>query len=173
MSTEIRDNDIGASTKGTAKVPEKPSPKRPHGAPSRNKNAKKHGHYALEVSLKRGGFGVLPRLQRETVAEWRANIEEDAGGRDRLSQLKQLQVERYLVTEVLLQSIDGWLLKQPSLINKRKRSLYPVLEQRSRLAQLSVQLASAIGIERVPRPAESLEQTYYSQDGNTTEEVGA
>jgi hypothetical protein len=55
-------------------------------------NAKKSGRYALEASLKRGGFGVLPRNQRETIAEWRQAVEQDCGGREQLLQLKRLQL---------------------------------------------------------------------------------
>src|SRR5262249_20589425 len=103
--------------------------KRRRGAPSNNRSAVKSGHYALTQSLKRDGFTVLTRRQRETVAEWRANIEADAGGTDQLSQLKRFQLERFLTTEILLQSLDSYLLQQDSIVNKRKRTLHPIVEQ--------------------------------------------
>jgi hypothetical protein len=128
------------------------------GAPKGNRNSAKSGHYALEKSLKRDGFSVLTRRQRETVAEWRRNIEADAGGREQLSQLKQFQLERLLVTEVLIQSLDSWLLQQKSIINRRKKSAIPLLEQRSRLAETSLKLCAAIGLQRQSREVPSLSE---------------
>jgi hypothetical protein len=118
------------------------------GAPKRNRNARKSGRYALEKSLKRDGFSVLTRRQREAVREWRDQIIVDRGGRQQWSQLQLMQLERFIITEILIQSIDSYLMTQSSLVNRRKKSLYPVVVERGRLAELSLKLATAIGLDR-------------------------
>jgi hypothetical protein len=34
-------------------------------------------------------------------------------------------------TKLLLDSVDAWLLRQPSIIDKRTRQLFPVVQQRT------------------------------------------
>jgi len=123
-------------------------PDRAPGGQKGNKSAAKSGHYALRSSLKRDGLSVLTRRQREAVAECRKQIVDDLGGDENVPELKRLQIERYLITELLLQSLDGWLLQQPTLINRRRRALYPIVVQRNELVQTSLKLAQAIGLER-------------------------
>jgi hypothetical protein len=138
------------------------SPKPADGWRRGNRNAAKSGHYALKESLKSDGFSVLTRRQRETVRSWRAAIESDAGGREQLSELKRMQLERYLVTEVLIQSIDAWLLQQKTIIaGGRKLSdkrLIPVVVERNRLAETSLKLAQVLGLERRQPPTMTLQQ---------------
>ena len=50
--------------------------------------------------------------------------------------------------KILLDSIDTWLLSQPSLINHRKRSLLPVVIQRQALADGLSRYLAQLGLER-------------------------
>jgi len=55
----------------------------------------------------------------------------------------ELAVKTYL----LLESVDRWLLQQPSLVNKSRRQLFPVILQRQQLADA---LARYMGQLRLP-----------------------
>jgi hypothetical protein len=47
-----------------------------------------------------------------------------------------------------LDSIDAWLLTQPTLVNVRKRTLIPVVLQRQTLADGLARYLSQLGLER-------------------------
>ena len=48
----------------------------------------------------------------------------------------------------MLDSIDTWLLSQPSLINARKRSVIPVVLQRQALADGLAKYLAQLGLQR-------------------------
>ena len=58
----------------------------------------------------------------------------------------------------MLDSIDAWLLAQPSLVNKRKRALLPVVRERTQLADSLARHLSALGLERRGKPTQSLRE---------------
>jgi len=51
-------------------------------------------------------------------------------------------------TRLLLDSIDAWLLTQPSLINARKRALLPAVRERQALADALARYLGQLGLER-------------------------
>ena len=65
------------------------------------------------------------------MAARREAIERDAGGAEQLSQLKHDLVDRYLRTVVLIESVDAYLFEQQSLVNRRKKALFPVVRERA------------------------------------------
>jgi len=131
-----------------------------------NKNARKHGHWALKAALK----GIdLRAIDRRTVlgselARRREQILFDTGGRENISELKADLIEKYLRTVVLIDSIDSYLFQQPSLVRRRTRSLYPVVQQRTQLVESALRLAEAIGLDRVKKPAPDL-RDYLAEKG--------
>ena len=121
-----------------------------------SENAKKHGHWQRKFALKKRGFGALSLAQRALVRQWRASIIEDLGGLDNVSELKQNLIDRYLQTSILIQSVDQFfneqLAKGPRkrhpLVNRKRHSLYPIVNERNRLLETSLKLAQAIGLDR-------------------------
>src|SRR5437773_7849681 len=128
---------------------EKPVPKRAKGAPKSNGNAKKHGHYSRKVKLTRAGLTAISKQNGpgKELARRREVIESDLGGREQLSQLQADLVQKYLITELLIESLDRWLLEQRTLINRRRRAVFPILNERNRMIETSLKLASALGLE--------------------------
>jgi hypothetical protein len=59
-------------------------------------------------------------------------------------------------TKLLLDSIDAWLVKQPSLVNHRKRALLPVVLQRQQLADALARYMTQLGLERKAKQVLSL-----------------
>jgi hypothetical protein len=58
----------------------------------------------------------------------------------------------------MLDSLDAWLVAQPSLVNARKRSVYPVVLQRQALADALTRHLQALGLDRRAPKAPSLEE---------------
>jgi len=54
-----------------------------------------------------------------------------------------------------LDHLDAWLTEQKTLINRRSRSVLPVLLQRQTLAEHLARLLDKLGLDRVPQKAES------------------
>ena len=54
------------------------------------------------------------------LLRWRAELVADLGGEEAIS--TQAAVDLALRTKLLLDSVDNWLLQQPSLVNKRKKA---------------------------------------------------
>lgn len=63
---------------------------------------------------------------------------------------------------LLVQSLDAWLFAQPRVINGRRKSVYPVVLERMKLADGLWRRLQALGLKRrakrVPRLAEYVEQ---------------
>ena len=57
-------------------------------------------------------------------------------------------VDLAVKSKLLLDSIDVWLLTQPTLINKRKKSLLPVVRERQQLADGLAKYLAMLGLER-------------------------
>jgi hypothetical protein len=130
------------------------NPKRVRGAQPGNRNARKHGHHSRKVKLT--DVGLMDISQQNgpgrLIAQKAEAIFHDGGGRENFSELKQDLVSRYLITELLIQSLDRWLLEQKSLVNRRKKAAFPILAERSRLTETSLKLAQAIGLDRRAAP---------------------
>jgi hypothetical protein len=60
-------------------------------------------------------------------------------------------VELAVHTKLLLDSIDAWLLRQPSLIDRRKRALLPVVRERQHLADALARYLGLLGLEHRAR----------------------
>jgi hypothetical protein len=131
----------------------------------------KHGHYLLKRVVMELGSRTIDR--RTTVGkallEWRAEIIRDLGGD--VSAQRRAVIDDAVTTKLVLDSIDNWLLQQPSLINARKRCLFPVVLQRQQLADSLLRHLSALGLERKAKQVTDL-RTYLAEresQGNGSE----
>jgi len=70
------------------------------------------------------------------------------GGLDAVSTQEKAVIELAVKTKLLLDSIDAWLLTQPSLVNARRRTLLPVVVQRQQLADALARYMNMLGLKR-------------------------
>ena len=84
----------------------------------------------------------------KALAQWRKELIEDLGGPEAVSTQKQAIIDLAVRTKLLLDSIDAWLLKQPSLVNARRRAVLPVVLQRQHLAESLARSLTQLGLER-------------------------
>jgi hypothetical protein len=141
--------------------PPPPEPKQPK-KPKRDQ----HGLRAVRNALSRGKIDNRCRVAR-LVNEWKASLVRDLGGEDQLSAQKMALIEVVCRTRLMLESVDFWLLEQPSLVQKKKRQLLPVVSERTRLADSLTRTLSQLGLERVPQDATSLAE-YLKTKAKTT-----
>ncbi len=118
--------------------------------PPGNLNAMKHGYYSMKSAIRVLGKRTID--QRTTLgkalAKWRTDLIEDLGGRDAISTQMEALVDLAVKSKLILDSIDCWLLTQPSLVNARKRSLLPAVKERQQLADGLARYLTQLGLER-------------------------
>jgi hypothetical protein len=120
------------------------------GAPKGNVNRQTHGLTSLKKAWSRLGNRAIDGRSPAAVAlrKWRASVINDLGGKDNISTQQEALVDLACKSKLLLDSVDAWLLTQPSLVNARKRSLYPVVLQRQALADGLARYLTQLGLER-------------------------
>jgi hypothetical protein len=111
---------------------------------------RRHGLTALKRAVRELGGRAIDRRTRlgRALGRWRSDLIEDLGGRDALSTQQLAIVELAVTTKLLLDSVDAFLLNQPSLVNARKRALLPVVRERSQLADSLARYLTTLGLER-------------------------
>jgi len=92
------------------------------------------------------------------VNEWRTALVNDLGGEQAISTQKAALVDAASRTMLLLNHVDAYLLEQRSLVNKRKRSLWPVVRERQSLCDSLARLLGQLGLERREKPIKSLQE---------------
>ncbi len=120
----------------------------------------RHGVYQLKSTMKELADRGLRVFDGRTAfgksaRRWRDDLVRDLGGDPSTGQAAVIELA--LRTKVMLDSIDAWLLVQPSLINRRKRALIPIAAQRQQLADALVRYLTALGLERKAKQLPSLE----------------
>ncbi len=132
--------------------------KRGPGAPKGNRNAEKAGLTKLKAAVKElGGRSIDKRTSvGRALARWRTDLLQDLGGADAVSTQRVAVVELAVRTELILDSLDTWLLRQPSLVLARKRMVMPVVMQRQQIADALARYMGQLGLERrlrdIPTP---------------------
>ena len=112
--------------------------------------SQRHGLTRLKAAVRGLGSRVIDRRTTlgKALAEWRQQLIQDLGGPDAVSTQARAIVDLAVRTKLLLDSVDAWLLTQPSLINKRARALLPVVRERQRLADSLARYLTLLGLER-------------------------
>ena len=112
----------------------------------------KHGLTILKRAV--NGVGNNRLIDKRTVtgralAKWRNDLIADLGGD--ISTQQSALVDLAVKSKLLLDSIDAWLLVQPSLVNARKKSLLPVVKERQALADGLARYLAQLGLGRVAK----------------------
>jgi hypothetical protein len=131
----------------------------------------KEGLWALKRTIRQLGGRVIDR--RTTVgkqlARWRAELTSDLGGDEAISTAEKQIVDLAVRTKLMLDSIDAWILTQPTLIVRRTRSLLPVVKERVALTESLARYLTTLGLKRRARELPSLGE--YLAAKSTPEEI--
>src|SRR2546426_11448704 len=122
----------------------------------------KHGLTTLRRTVEAIGGRLLDgrTTLAKQLAAWKADLVRDLGGD--VSTQQAAVIDLAVRTRLLLDSIDAWLLTQPSLVNQRKRALLPVVRERQALADALARYLAQLGLERRQRPVPDL-SAYLAQ----------
>ena len=137
----------------------------------------KHGltalHNALRsVSDREGWLESLGEVG-EALKAWKADLVADLGGAEAVSTQERAIIELAVKTYLMLESVDRFLLSQPSLVNKSRRQLFPAVLQRQQLADALARYMTALVLKRRVKQGPDL-KTYlaerYRKDGSEERE---
>src|SRR5689334_18367805 len=84
----------------------------------------------------------------KALASWRESLVRDLGGEDSLTTQQLGIVDLAIRTKLMLDSIDSWILGQPSLIDLNRQGLIPVIRERTQLADSLARYLYQLGLER-------------------------
>jgi hypothetical protein len=87
----------------------------------------------------------------QALLQWRNELVQDLGGLENLSTQQQYIVELVTRLRLMLDSIDAWLLAQPTLVNKQRRQLYAAVRERTSLADSIIKNLEMLGLKRQAR----------------------
>jgi hypothetical protein len=118
------------------------------------------------------GLSVIDRrtLAARELLAWKAELERDLGGTENLSVQKRTLIEKAARLCLYIDSVDHWILEQPSLI--RKRAILPAVMQRQTLVDGLARTLRDLGLERQAKPLPSLAE-YLARDESVTEKEPA
>ena len=125
----------------------------------------KSGINTLKQAVKTLGSRALDKrtMVARTLAQWQFELVQDLGGADAISTQQRAVVDLAVKSKLILDSIDNWLLQQPSLINLRRRALLPVVTQRQQLADGLLRALEKLGLERKAKPVPALSEYLESK----------
>jgi hypothetical protein len=123
------------------------------------RNRLRHGLYTMQKAVQTLGSRALPSRSTalgRALHEWRASLLADLGGADAVSTQQLALVELAVRTKLLVDSVDAYVLAMPSQVNRRKRSLHPVVRERQVLADALARYMQQLGLERRAKPVPDL-----------------
>ena len=129
----------------------RPGPGWPRGRRRRGARARqRHGHHARRATLDELATRVFdPETPvGRALIEWREAVIADLGGEGELSIQQRSLIDVLAREKLLLQRIDAWLLEQPRIVNGSQRAVYPVVEERTRLANAFAKRLRLLGLKR-------------------------
>jgi hypothetical protein len=84
----------------------------------------------------------------KALQAWRTELIDDLGGIENLSAAKIALIDSAVKTKLILDSIEVWILRQPSLVSGRNRGVLPVVLHRNALVGTLRQILADLGLER-------------------------
>ena len=132
----------------TTKTPRKPPGNR------RSRDYSRSGIFALQRGLQGVGLAWLADTGElaKPLQAWRAEMREALGG-DSISPQREAILDAVTMDVLLLSSVDAYIASMPSPVNKSKRSLFPIVAERARLADALTKRLATLGLDRVEKSA--------------------
>ena len=103
----------------------------------------------------------------EAVRDWQKDLVNDLGGEDAISAQQRVVINTASKTMVLLASVDDYLLRT-SFIDRRKKRLRPIVQQRMAMADGLSRAMSLLGLDKKTPPAVDL-KSYLEAKAQGTE----
>jgi hypothetical protein len=133
------------------------------------------GYWAAKRALERFGSHVIDGRSRVALLldEFRDKILADLGGPEAVSQQERVIVDLAVRTHLMVSSLDNYLLSLGSLVNKRKRALWPVVRERAILADSLARYMGQLGLQKRGKPIPSLSEYLNQKEPEATSKAEA
>ncbi|MBN2242798.1 MAG: hypothetical protein JW793_08910 [Acidobacteria bacterium] len=106
------------------------------------------GLNSLKAKVKLRGLQAID--QRTAAAQallaWRRELFTDLGGEEACNPEKKALVDLAVRTRLFIESVDYYLLNQPSVVSVKHRAILPALRERQVLADSLVRILERLGI---------------------------
>jgi hypothetical protein len=125
----------------------------------------------MSTALSRRGLSALDGRSAgaRALKVWKAQVAADLG--DDLSAQERTLLDVAAVDMALLAVADSWLRENAvRIVNRRKRTLVPLVAERLRVASHLVELLKALGLKRVAKRVPSLRE-YLAQHSASGRDV--
>ena len=121
---------------------------KPRGSRNGRGRPRTHGLTALRKAVATLGTRRLDNRSAIAIAakQFKADLIQDLGGD--VSRQQETIIELAARTWIIVQALDDWLLRQPTLVAARKRAVLPVVLQRQQLADSLSRMLERLGLER-------------------------
>ena len=134
----------------------------------------RHGLNAVKARVKVRGLAAIDMrtAAAQALIGWRNGLLSDLGGEESVSNQQLALVDMAVRTRLYIDHLDGWLMEQPTLINKRKKSVLPIVRERQQLVDSLGRLLGQLGLERKAKPVPALAQYLEEKYGNNLKTKG-
>ena len=124
--------------------------------PSTGGHGESHGLNLMKRAMKRLGSRAVDKRTRvgRALAAWQADIVANLGGHEALSAQQLAVVELVVRQKLILDSIDAFILAQPSLVNRKRKSMLPIVRERQLIADGLSRYLGQLGLERKTKDVE-------------------
>jgi hypothetical protein len=130
-----------------------------------------HGLTAIKRGIRARGLAALDgrTAAMRAIAEWKAALLADLGGEQAVSAQRMAILDVAVRTMLYLNHVDSFLLAQPSLVNRRRKAILPIVRERMQLADSLSRSLSLLGLERQQRPLTTLREYIAQHDAGEIE----
>jgi hypothetical protein len=128
---------------------------------------KRTGLNALKARIAIKGLSCIDMrtLAAQALLSWKRSLIQDLGGERGISAQQECLIELAVRSRLLIEHLDAFLLAEPSLINKKRRSCYPVLSQRQHLVDSLARILGQLGLKKMPKDMGSLDDYLKEKEG--------
>ena len=111
---------------------------------------KTHGLTTLKKAVRvLGGRAIDKRTKiGRALEQCRMDLVHDLGGFDGTSTMQRQIIDLAVKTKFILDTLDAWMVLQKSLVNHRKRVVYPAVLQRQQMADSLARYMTQLGLEK-------------------------
>jgi hypothetical protein len=112
----------------------------------------RHGFKSVKARVLVQGLSVIDKrsLAARALLEWKERLIRDLGGEKAISTQKETLIELVVRTRLLVEHLDNFILGCPSLVNKKRRSIYPIVRERQHLVDSLARMLGQLGLAKLP-----------------------
>jgi hypothetical protein len=138
----------------------------------------RHGLNVVKARVMVRGLAAIDKrtAAAQALIGWRNELLSDLGGQESVSAQQLALIDMAVRTRLYIDHLDCWLMEQGTLINKRRKAVFPVLRERQSLVDSLSRVLGQLGLERRPKPIPALSEYVaerYGDNGSEAESENA